>query len=585
MKDIILGIDLGTTNSAVAYLKDGRPEIIPIDGQPTMPSCVGIDPTGRLVVGQAARNMLITSPESTVLSIKRKMGQDTKITLGDRSFSPEEISSFILSRLKNEAEKALGQPIGKAVITVPAFFDESQRKATQQAGELANLEVVRIINEPTAAALAYQAGHSSQERIIVYDLGGGTFDVSVVSVEDGVVEVLASHGDTHLGGDDFDDLLVQHVVSDFQKKHGIFLNNEPKTLRRLKIILERAKCQLSDEPYVKIREEYIYGDLHLELELSRLEYEAMISAYLQETLDCIHKSLQDAKLVSSGITKVMLVGGSTRTPLVQEIIEQNLHITPRWEINPDLIVALGASIAGASMAGEKIETILVDIASHTMGVQALIEDFGGLGYAPIIHRNTPLPASKTESFSTAQDSQAEVEVVVYQGESQDLDENTLIGKFTATGLSLVPAGNTILINFSLDLNGMLKVTATEKATGLSKAVVLDTRNARPTLDLDEARKNIQNLLEDSDFFSGHSEEATDDSDGDSDATDAASSIETANDLRKRAEVLVAKGIGSEDADEIKELLDKSVEAIQTKDIAALEALNETLSDILFYLED
>ena len=237
MKEVIVGIDLGTTNSAVAFVRDGLPEIIPIDGQPTMPSCVGIDPNGKLIVGQAARNMLIASPESTVLSIKRKMGQDTRVTLGQRDFSPEEISSFILRRLKDEAEKFLGRPVQKAVITVPAFFDENQRKATQNAGALAGLEVVRIINEPTAAVLAYEAGHSGDERILVYDLGGGTFDVSVVVVEGGVVEVKASHGDTHLGGDDFDQLLVQHVVDEFHRRHHVFLNEDPKTLRRLKLIL------------------------------------------------------------------------------------------------------------------------------------------------------------------------------------------------------------------------------------------------------------------------------------------------------------------------------------------------------------
>src|SRR6202043_2009533 len=249
MNEIIAGIDLGTTNSAIAFVKEGEPEIVPIDGQPTMPSCVGIDPNGKLVVGSPARNMLIASPESTVLSIKRKMGQDARIALGEKNFSPEEISSFILRRLKDEAENFLSRPVRKPGITVPAFFAENQRKATQNAGALADLEVVRIINGPTAAALAYDAGHSGDERILVYDLGGGTFDVSVVVVEAGVVEVKASHGDTQLGGDDFDQLLVQHVVDEFHRRHNVFLNEDPKTSRRLKLILERAKCQLSDEPF------------------------------------------------------------------------------------------------------------------------------------------------------------------------------------------------------------------------------------------------------------------------------------------------------------------------------------------------
>jgi molecular chaperone DnaK len=582
MKEIIVGIDLGTTNSAIAWLKDGVPEIIPIDGQPTMPSCVGIDPGGRLVVGQAARNMLITSPESTVLSIKRKMGQETRVTLGEKSFSPEEISSFILRRLKQEAEKALGQPVRKAVITVPAFFDERQRKATQQAGALADLEVVRIINEPTAAALAYESGHSGHERILVYDLGGGTFDVSVVAVEDGVVEVKASHGDTQLGGDDFDQLLIQRIVDEFHEQHHVFLNEDLKTLRRLKLILERAKCRLSDEPFVKIREEYIYGELHLETEIERSDYEDLIEPYLQKTLDCIHQSLQDARLVPGDIAKVMLVGGSTRTPLVHRMIEEKLNLVPRWEINPDLIVALGASISAAAMAGEKSKAILVDIASHSMGIEAV--GWGDHGeqliFSPIIHRNTPLPVSKSELFSTNVDHQREVTISVFEGEDPNPVRNSLIGDFKIEGLSKVPRGNPVVVNFSLDLNGMLKVTATEKRTGLTKAVTLDTRGARTTLDLAEARRNIHALVQRTDEAEpvalsvvepepGHHLEA----------------LRTAKELRKRADALLAQGIGPEDTAEIKSLLEQSAEAVKTHAWPKLATLNDSLSDLLFYLED
>src|ERR1700735_1483037 len=464
MKEIIAGIDLGTTNSAIAFVKDGAPEIVLIDGQPTMPSCVGIDPNGKLLVGSPARNMLIASPESTVLSIKRKMGQDTRVALGEKNFSPEEISSFILRRLKDEAERFLGQPVQKAVITVPAFFDENQRKATQNAGALANLEVVRIINEPTAAALAYNADHPVDERILVYDLGGGTFDVSVVVVEGGVVEVKASHGDTQLGGDDFDQLLIQHVVDEFHRLHNIYLNENPRTLRRLKLILERAKCQLSDEPFVRLREEYIHQDLHLEIEIRRDEYEEMIAPYLQKTLDCIHHALQDARLLPSDISKVMLVGGATRTPLVHQLIEERLRIVPRWEINPDLIVALGASIAAAGMAGEKTKSILVDITAHSFGVEAVASTYEGerLIYTPIIHRNTPLPVSKSEIYTTHFDNQTEVHVVVYEGEDPLPENNTLVGEFQVEGLRKADQRNPIVLNFNLDLNGMLKVTATEK---------------------------------------------------------------------------------------------------------------------------
>lgn len=581
MKEIIVGIDLGTTNSAVAYVKDGLPEIIPIDGQPTMPSCVGIDPGGRLVVGQAARNMLITSPESVVLSIKRKMGEDTRVTLGEKSFSPEEISSFILRRLKEEAEKFLGQPVRKAVVTVPAFFDESQRKATQQAGLLADLEIVRIINEPTSAALAYDAGHTEHERILVYDLGGGTFDVSVVAIEKGIVEVLASHGDTKLGGDDFDQLLIQRTVDEFHAQHGVFLNEDLKTMRRLKVILERAKCQLSDEPYVKIREEYIHGQLHLETEISRLDYEEMIAPYLQKTIDCIHQGLQDARLIPADIAKIMLVGGATRTPLVHRLIEERIGLVPRWEINPDLIVALGASISAASMAGEKSKAILVDITSHSFGIKVLDDSafgFGEFAYAPIIHRNTPLPVNKTESFTTSHDNQTSVEVVVYQGEDPDPDQNTLIGKFIVEGLSKAPQGNLVLVGFNLDLNGMLKVTATEKITGFSKTVTLDTRGSRSTLDLEEARKNIYALVQGSPEAGTPSAEEVE-------SLVQQEALNTARDLRKRADALLATGIGADDAAEINDLLKQSAEAVAARDWEPLQTLNDTLSDLLFYLED
>jgi molecular chaperone DnaK len=571
MKEVIAGIDLGTTNSAIAFLKEGVPEIVLIDGQPTMPSCIGIDPNGKLLVGHPARNMLIASPESTVLSIKRKMGQDTRVALGQKDFSPVEISSFILRRLKEEAEKFLDHPVQKAVITVPAFFDEKQRKATQDAGALAGLEVVRIINEPTAAVLAYDAGHSGDERILVYDLGGGTFDVSVVVVEAGVVEVKASHGDTQLGGDDFDQLLIQHVVEEFHQRHHVFLNENPRTSRRLKLILERVKCQLSDEPFARIREEYIHQDIHLETEIQRDEYEEMILPYLQKTLDCIHHALQDARLLPGDISKVMLVGGATRTPLVHQLIEEKLGIAPRWEINPDLIVALGASIAAAGMAGEKTKSILVDITAHSFGVEAVASSYQGerMIYTPIIHRNTPLPVSKSEIYTTHFDNQTEVHVVVYEGEDPVPENNTLIGEFHVEGLRKANQGNPIVLNFNLDLNGMLKVTATEKETGLQKSVTLDTRGGRSAQEFEESRKNIQSMV----------------GQGAEDSTDDQTLLSTAKDLRKRAEALLQKGVSEEDANEIRDLLKQSAEVVKTPERQKLNGLNERLSDIIFYLED
>jgi molecular chaperone DnaK len=584
MSDLIVGIDLGTTNSELALIREGQVTVLPIHGDPIMPSCVGLDPDGKLIVGQAARNQLVAAPEHTVLSIKRKMGEETKVRLGEKEFSPEEISSFILRELKLEAERQLGQPVGKAVITVPAFFNERQRKATQVAGDLAGIEVARIINEPTAAALAYGAGATEGETMLVYDLGGGTFDVSVVVVEQGVVEVKASHGDTHLGGDDFDQLLVDRAVLEFKRQHNVDLVQDLRTLRRLKVVLERAKRVLSDEPFVKIREEYLDGQHHLEMELMRYDYEEMIRPLLEKTLGCVHESLTDARLGPKDITKVMLVGGATRTPLVQRMLKERMQIEPRFEINPDLIVAMGASIQAGVIAGDKRHSILVDITPHTYSTTALtfhrgLEEFLCM---PIIPRNTPLPASKSEMVATILDSQESARVEVYQGESELPAENNFIGDFLIEGLSAVPAPNPIVIHFDLDLNGIIKVTAIEKTTGLAKTVSLDTRGLR-ALNVDEARRNIASLVVPTELPPAGAQPSP--ADGQTTETDTQSLLNTAKDLRKRGEALLQKNIGPEDAEEIRQLVHQSAQAISEGDWDTLTERNDTLSDLLFYLED
>ena len=595
MTELIVGIDLGTTNSELAVIQDGQVKVLDIHGNPIMPSCVGLDPTGQLIVGQTARNQLVAAPEATILSIKRKMGEDLKVSLGDRQFSPEEISNFVLRELKKEGERILRQPIKKAVITVPAYFNERQRKATQIAGELAGLEVVRILNEPTAAALAYGAGHTEDERMLVYDLGGGTFDVSVVVVEQGVVEVKSSHGDTHLGGDDFDQLLVDFAVLEFKKRHNADLQQDPKALRRLKVALEAAKRRLSDEPYVLVREEYLDGQQHLELEITRLQYEEMITPLLEKTLDCVHKALEDAKLTPAEIDKVMLVGGATRTPLVQQLLHERMKLEPRFEINPDLIVAMGAAVQAGVIAGEKHHSILVDITPHTFstGVLGYPRGYPELICAPLIVRNTPLPASKADLFGTVADNQTSVEVTAYQGEGQMPDENVLIGKFLVTGLSQAPANNQVVIHFELDLNGLLKVTATEKATGLVKSVVMDTRTAK-TVNLEQARRNIADLIGDepdedgAELLSGPPSAtlppevtvAEDD-----ELTDTAELLTTAKDLRKRADLLLQKNINADDGAEIRRLVHESATAISGQNWDTLSEHNDALSDLLFYLED
>lgn len=581
--ETIVGIDLGTTNSAISVLVEGNADIIEIDGAPSMPSCVGIDAAGNLLVGRSALNQYVAAPESTVLSIKRSMGEDKKVSLGDKEFTPEEISSLILRKLKDCAKQHLGKDIEKAVITVPAYFNDRQRKATQDAGVLAGLDVVRIINEPTAASIAYETNVEKDERILVYDLGGGTFDVSLVVVENEVVEVKSSHGDTHLGGDDFDNILVDHVVSKFKEEHNIDLSEDLRSQSRLKIIMENAKRVLSDESFVKIHEEFITDDLHLEIEITRDEYEGMIHPLLEKTLECLHQCLRDTSMLPNAIDKVMLVGGSTRTPLVHKMIKSAMNIEPRFEINPDLIVAMGAGMQGGIISGLETNSILVDITPFSFGTSAIEEYNGEIRhdmFVPIITRNTPIPAKKSEMFYTMVDNQQCVEVSVYQGEETFVGDNLSIGRFLIEGLSNAPANNPIIMDLDLDINGMLKVTAIEKVTGLAKCVVMDTKNVKKNFDIDDAKKNIKALL-------GNSS----DIDGDVEVKDISESsgneelLKKSEELKQRADKLLSSSIDEDDAKEIKELVEKIDNAINEEDWETLATVNESLSDMVFYMED
>ncbi len=585
--ETIVGIDLGTTNSEISILENGKPKVIPVDDDLIMPSCVGIDVTGKLIVGKTAKNQAVSSPESTVFSIKRKMGEDAKVRLGEKEFRPEEISSFILLTLKKHAEKYLDNEIKKAVITVPAYFDDRQRNATRDAGLLAGLDVVRIINEPTAAAIAYDAGHPENHTLLVYDLGGGTFDVSLVVVENGVVEVLASHGDTKLGGDDFDQLLFNHVLQVFKKEHGIDLNEDIRARRRLLNTLEKAKRELSDHPFAKIREEFICKELHLEMEISRNDYESMIRPLLQKTLDCIHMCLKDASFIPGDIDKVILVGGSTRTPLVHEIIIKEIGIEPHYEISPDLIVSMGAAIQGGIIAGHKTQSVLVDITPYTFGTSA-VGDYDGTihhnVFVPIIKRNTPLPVSKGEVFGTMVDDQEAVEVNIYQGEEPLAEDNLFIGNFIVQGLSKAPAGNKIILNLELDINGILKVTAVEKNTGLSKEVTMDTKDVESNFNIIESQKNVASLFTEEEFDSEEFKLITKEDGGHEAPAEESDAIARAKDLRRRTEKLM-DSISPEDESDIRNLLEKSEKAVKEHNLVGLSEINESLEDIIFYLEE
>ena len=488
MSDIIIGIDLGTTNSEVAVVQDGRPRVIPVDGDPILPSVVGLGDDGKLLVGKPARNQYVLAPDRTVKSVKRKMGQDVKVSLGEQQFRPQEISAMILRRLKEAAEKDLGQPVSKAVITVPAYFNDAQRQATREAGQLAGLEVVRIINEPTAAALTYDPNPEVSEKFLVYDLGGGTFDVSVVSAEGGVFEVLSSHGDTQLGGDDFDELLLNKVADEFQQMYAVDLRQNRTARARLLRAVENAKKTLSDHAFAKIEEEFIAEKdgvpLHLSQEIGRSEFEEVIAPLITRTMQCVQKALDDAKLTAAQIKQVVLVGGSTRTPMIGRLLEERLGQPAHREVHPDLCVAMGAAIQAAIVAGQSVGAVLVDITPHSLGIKSLeipesysmhLNEFK---FAPIVTRNSPLPASRSEMFCTVSDNQPTVEIDVYQGESGDVRRNHRVGRFLIEGLARVPAGNQIVVQMDLTLDGTLKVSAREKATGMVKQITIENAMAR-----------------------------------------------------------------------------------------------------------
>jgi len=502
MNEIIIGIDLGTTNSEVAIIENGQVLVIADNNKKILPSFVGIDDQGDILVGETARNQYLVYPERTVKSIKRLMGQDIQVNLAGHAYAPQEISAIILKRLKAIAEQYVDQPVTKAVITVPAYFSDAQRQATREAGEIAGLEVVRMINEPTAAALAYGGNQVEQKRMLVYDLGGGTFDVSVVNIEAGVVEVLSSHGDNHLGGDDFDQQIIEHILDHLQETQGIDIRQHSKALARITRAAENAKLVLSDEPYAKIEEEYLLehegAAIHLSLELSRIDYEEMIEDYINATIDAVHIAMKGARLTPADIDEIVLVGGSTRTPCIRERLYNEFGFEPHSEVDPDLCVAMGAAIQAAMISGQEVNAVLVDVTPYTYGTSAigyLDDDYYPFTYVPIIHKNTALPNRKTEAFVTNHDGQEVVNVTIYQGEDPDALNNIKIGEFLVEGLQDVKAGNVITLTLALDLNGMLHVSAQEKATGLEKSITI--KNAISRFEhgaLDTARHRINKLF-------------------------------------------------------------------------------------------
>lgn len=583
MMEDVVGIDLGTTNSEIAIYRNGRPEVLADErGRKILPSVVGVSETGELLVGEDARNQFVLYPERTVRSIKRRMGGNDKVQLAGSEYTPQEISAMILKRLKDIAERSLGRPVHKAVITVPAYFSDSQRQATREAGEIAGLEVVRIVNEPTAAALVYEAAQHQGKRILVYDLGGGTFDASVVRIEAGVVEVISSHGNNHLGGDDFDHRIVEYILDHLKVKQGVNVSDQPKAMARILRAAEAAKKHLSDHPFVRIEEEYLAEaagkPIHLALELSRQEYEEMIAPFIDETLSAVHVALESAALTSSQIDEILLVGGATRTPLVRKRLLEAFAREARGEVDPDLCVALGAAIQGGAIAGAEVSAVLVDVTPYTFGTSALSELNGELYpycFVPIIPKNTAIPVRKSDVFFTIVDDQKTVEVRVFQGENADALENIKLGEFRVEGLSEAPAGNPIIIDLALDRDGILHVAATEKNTGLERRITIDNAMSRyDKKELDDARRRI------TDLFDAEDADGLELPSGGTTGTPAGTDLPA---LIAKAQAKLDEA-GDEDRAELIDIMEIISDRKERGDVAGLEEASRQLGDLLFYLE-